>query len=74
MRTMNYIDEINTILQPQEDERLKRTVVDLFAGCGGLSLGFEANGFKTVGYEKDKNACETYNLNLHGVCHTVKQQ
>ena len=66
---MNYIDEINTILQPQEDERLKHTVVDLFAGCGGLSLGFEANGFKTVGYEKDKNACETYNLNLHGVCH-----
>lgn len=66
---MNYIDKINETLQPQEDQQLKHVVVDLFAGCGGLSLGFEANGFKTIGYEKDRNACESYNLNLHGVCH-----
>lgn len=65
---MNYIDEINKILKPQEDNFLNQIVIDLFAGCGGLSLGFEAHGFKTVGYEKDKNACDTYNLNLNGFC------
>ncbi|MBL4810510.1 MAG: DNA cytosine methyltransferase [Phycisphaerales bacterium] len=43
--------------------------VDLFAGCGGLALGLEAAGIKTVGYEMDSSACETYNANLHGICH-----
>jgi DNA (cytosine-5)-methyltransferase 1 len=66
---MNYIDEINEMLKPQEYNYSNRIVIDLFAGCGGLSLGFEAHGFKTVGYEKDKNACDTYNLNLNGFCH-----
>jgi site-specific DNA-cytosine methylase len=45
--------------------------LDLFAGCGGLALGFEAAGFQTVGYEKEHDACATYNRNLRGVCHEV---
>ncbi len=45
------------------------SVIDLFAGCGGLALGFEALGFKTIGYEIDENAVATYNKNLNGVCH-----
>ncbi len=65
---MEYWEEINEKLRPWVDTKLNKTVVDLFAGCGGLSLGFEANGFKTIGYEMDANACETYNQNLLGAC------
>ena len=43
--------------------------VDLFAGCGGLALGFEACGFRTEGYEKDAAAVRTYEGNLAGPCH-----
>lgn len=65
---MEYWEEINEKLKPSIDTELNKTVVDLFAGCGGLSLGFEANGFKTIGYEMDESACETYNQNLLGEC------
>lgn len=44
-------------------------VLDLFAGCGGLALGFEAAGFETIGYEKDSDAVQTYNKNLNKSCH-----
>lgn len=69
---MNYWEEINSKLKPWVDTDLNKTVVDLFAGCGGLSLGFEANGFKTIGYEMDENAANTYNKNLLGDCFNEK--
>lgn len=69
---MEYWEEINEKLKPWVDTDLNKTVVDLFAGCGGLSLGFEANGFKTIGYEMDSNATETYNKNLIGECFNEK--
>ena len=47
-------------------------VVDLFAGCGGLALGFEAQGFETRGYEMDSTCCATYRRNLSGECVTVR--
>lgn len=47
-------------------------VMDLFAGCGGLGLGFEAAGFNTHGYEMKPAAARTYAANLHGGCDQVK--
>lgn len=39
--------------------------IDLFAGLGGIRLGFQASGFKTVyANDFDKYACETYNTNF----------
>jgi len=46
-------------------------VVDLFAGCGGLALGFEARGFDTVGFETNADCCDTYRKNLAGDCEQV---
>ena len=58
---------INKLLIPNIKEQT--VVLDLFAGCGGLSLGFEAVGFRTIGYEMVDSAVETYNKNLKGECH-----
>lgn len=46
------------------EQNLKLTAVDLFAGAGGLSLGFERAGFKIVfAVEKDPYSAETYKKN-----------
>ena len=66
----NYIDTINNLLKPNITE--PEVVLDLFAGCGGLSLGFEAAGYRTVGYEMDNAASDTYNKNLIGECFPIK--
>lgn len=65
-----YQTHINTTLLPKISEPAR--VIDLFAGCGGLSLGFEAAGYETIGYELDEAAVETYNKNLKGHCHLQK--
>ena len=46
-------------------------VLDLFAGCGGLALGFEVQGFRSIGYEMKQAPANTYSENLSGDCHEV---
>ncbi len=65
-RPMKYFERVNNLLTPKAEN--KYSVLDLFAGCGGLSLGFESNGFQTIGYEKNEDACSSYNVNLKGIC------
>lgn len=66
---MNYPHQLEQQLQPHP--RPGPTVLDLFAGAGGLALGFEAQGFHTIGYEKEGEYCQTYRHNLHGRCEQV---
>lgn len=66
MDYINYIDQLNHTLKPKKSHNT--VVLDLFAGCGGLALGFEAQGFLTYGYEMNADCCKTYNENLNGSC------
>lgn len=44
----------------------KPRVLDLFAGCGGLSLGFKAAGFEiSAAVEFDPDAARSHGLNFH---------
>ena len=67
---MTYVERINTeLVIPQKFEF---EAIDLFAGCGGLSLGFEACGIRTSGYEMEPDYVATYRANLSGHCQCVK--
>lgn len=65
----DYMGFINETLRQKKNRR--GTVLDLFAGCGGLGLGFESVGFETIGYEMDGDCCQSYNENLNGTCHNT---
>ncbi len=70
---MDYLAFLNKKLRLSKRVPKKAPLVyDLFAGCGGLALGFEAAEFKTVGFEILEDACNTYRSNLHGECHRVE--
>ena len=41
-------------------------VIDLFAGCGGLSLGFQNSGYKILGaYDNWEAAVKVYRQNFN---------
>lgn len=47
---------------------LRPTAVDLFAGAGGLGLGFRQGGFRVaLAVESDRHAAQTYRANHRGV-------
>ena len=51
-------------------------LVDLFSGCGGITLGMERAGFRSMaGVEIDEHAARTYAANFHsgslGVAHDI---
>jgi DNA (cytosine-5)-methyltransferase 1 len=64
----DYASHVAALLRPAVTADLP-SVLDLFAGCGGLALGFEAQGFETVGFEMEADACASYEENLVGHCH-----
>jgi DNA (cytosine-5)-methyltransferase 1 len=48
----------------------QRKSISLFSGAGGMDIGFARAGFGSViACELDRDACETFNLNLHEVGH-----
>lgn len=67
---ISYVNNINSLIPMKE--RMPYKVLDLFAGCGGLALGFEALGFSTFGIESDIDACHTYTSNLQSSCTHLK--
>ena len=67
---VNYAENLDLLLRPVGSG--KPLVLDLFAGCGGLALGFEAQGFETLGFEMDADCCATYRHNLRGDCVQAK--
>ena len=45
----------------------KLRVLDLFSGCGGLSLGFHAAGYEiAAAVESDRDAAKSHGTNFHG--------
>src|SRR5437773_1106014 len=67
--TTGYSRWLDATLKPASNRG--PLVVDLFAGCGGLALGFEAQGFETHGFEMDEDCCATYSRNLSGTCTNI---
>lgn len=52
------------IIKNHENKKLPK-IIDLFSGCGGLSLGFRLSGFPILaGFDNWKCAIDTYNANL----------
>jgi DNA (cytosine-5)-methyltransferase 1 len=55
----------STFIFTTEPEGDGPRVIELFAGCGGMALGFKEEGFRTVlANEWDKDACDTLRANV----------
>lgn len=70
---MEHLDAIRLMSGGRWEEEMKTasdrelTMVELFAGCGGMALGMEKAGFETVLLnEIDKRACQTLRKNRPG--------
>lgn len=63
---MSYIDILQKSFQKRN--KSKHTILDIYSGAGGLSLGLEYAGFKVSGIDNDKDSVNSYNYNLQGKC------
>ena len=62
----NGIEILTNRSAKSKNEKIIRPMMDLFAGCGGLSLGFENAGFTPIFVnELNEHARETYLINRH---------
>ncbi len=67
---MSYVDILNEAWQQHLAPKAADapTVISLFAGCGGSSLGYSMAGFcELLAVEWDKNAVDTFRLNFPDV-------
>lgn len=67
---MKYVDTLNAAWQQHLAPRAPDapTVISLFAGCGGSSLGYSMAGYRELlAVEWDDNAAETFRLNFPDV-------
>lgn len=66
--SLDYPARLRRELPRPAEHKSGPLVLDLFAGCGGLALGFEAVGFSTIGFEMNEDAARTYEKNLRAPC------
>jgi len=62
--TSDYeVEQMNVINLKHKNNNYTYKLVSLFAGAGGLDMGFENQGFRTIwANDIDKDACETHRL------------
>jgi len=77
-KNSNGVDTLNNKIRKQKITRIKLggtpRVLDLFSGCGGISLGFHSAGYQIIGaIEFDKRAAESHAFNFHNCSQDLHQ-
>ncbi len=66
-RNSLYLKDLKNLFDQHQNKEKKFSCVSIFSGCGGLSLGASAAGFKIIaGIEKDKSAKNIFEKNFLG--------
>jgi len=65
MRQMSFAPRLRVSCEERKHIRPPLTFVDMFCGCGGLSLGFLQAGFRPLfGVDMNEPATQTYARNI----------
>ena len=63
--TISILISANRLMNEVDTKMQKPKFIDLFCGCGGLSLGFKMSGFDPVaGIDFNQAAIKTYRRNF----------